>query len=82
MTVADSWKKGLADWGITPDRITQLKNSVEYTIFTPGSEAGVPVNILSSLASPNLDFKVDGEAARDRISGSSLCSNRLDGLEG
>jgi hypothetical protein len=69
VTVADSWKKGLADWGISPDRIAQLKNSVEYTIFTPGSEAGVPVSILSSLASPNLDFNVDGEAARDRISG-------------
>ena len=36
VTVADSWKKGLADWGISPDRIAQLKNSVEYTIFTPG----------------------------------------------
>ncbi len=69
VTVADSWRKGLAEWGISPDRIAQLKASVEYTIFTPGSEAGVPVSILSSLASPNLDFKVDGEAARDRISG-------------
>ncbi len=69
VTVSDSWKKGLADWGINPDRIAQLKDSVEYTIFTPGSEAGVPVSILSSLASPNLDFAMDGEAARDRIGG-------------
>ena len=68
-TVADSWRKGLSDWGINPERITQLKNAVDYTIFTPGSEAGVPVSILSSLASPNLDFNVDGEAARDRIGG-------------
>ncbi len=68
-SVADSWRKGLADWGITPDRISKLKDSVEYTIFTPGSEAGVPVSILSSLTSPKLDFKVDGEAARDRIGG-------------
>jgi hypothetical protein len=67
--VAESWRKGLAEWGITPDRVARLKESVEYTIFTPGSEAGVPVSILSSLASPNLDFKVDGEAARDRIQG-------------
>ena len=29
----------------------------------------MPVSILSSLASPNLDFNIDGEAARDRISG-------------
>jgi Skp family chaperone for outer membrane proteins len=69
VSVADTWKKGLSDWGINPERIAQLKDSVEYTIFTPGSEAGVPVSIISSLASPHLDFNVDGEAARDRISG-------------
>ena len=69
VSVADTWRKGLADWGINPERIAQLKNSVEYTIFTPGSEAGVPVSILSSLASPNLNFKLDGEAAREKIGG-------------
>jgi len=69
VNVSESWKKGLSDWGIPPERISQLKNSVEYTIFTPGSEAGVPVSILSSLASPKLDFSIDGEAARDRING-------------
>ena len=68
-TVADSWRKGLSDWGIGSERIAQLKNAVDYTIFTPGSEAGVPVSILSSLASPNLDFNTDGEAARDLVSG-------------
>ena len=69
VSVAETWRKGLSDWGITPDRISQLKNSVEYTIFTPGSDSGIPISILSSLASPKLDFNVDGEAARDRISG-------------
>jgi hypothetical protein len=38
-TVADSWKKELGDWGISPDRIAQLQSAVEYTILTPGSEA-------------------------------------------
>ena len=69
VSVSDTWKKGLGDWGINPERIGQLKNSVEYTIFTPGSEAGIPVSIMSSLASPNLDFNIDGEVIRDRISG-------------
>ena len=69
VTVSDTWKNGLGEWGISPERIAHLKDSIEYTIFTPGSEAGVPVSILSSLASPNLDFSIDGEAARDRISG-------------
>ena len=67
--VSDTWRKGLSDWGISQERIAQVKNSVEYTIFTPGSEAGIPISIMSSLASPNLDFNIDGEAARDRING-------------
>ena len=67
--VSDTWRKGLSDWGISQERIAQVKNSVEYTIFTPGSEAGIPISIMSSLASPSLDFNIDGEAARDRING-------------
>ena len=69
INIASTWKKGLEDWGIGNDRIKQLKDSVEYTIFTPGSDAGIPISIISSLTSPKLDFKVDGEAARDRIRG-------------
>ena len=67
--VAETWRKGLADWGIAPERISKLRDSVDYTIFTPGSEAGVPVSILSSLASPGLDFDKDGESARELIGG-------------
>jgi hypothetical protein len=69
VSIADSWRKGLGDWGISTERIKALKDSVDYTIFTPGSEAGVPISIMSSLASPHLDFKIDGEAARDMIRG-------------
>ena len=35
--VADLWRNGLADWGITRERIQELDNSVEYAIYTPGS---------------------------------------------
>ena len=66
---ADQWRTGLADWGIDPARMRTLAETVEYTIFTPGSDAGVPVNILGSLAAPGLDFATEGEAIRERISG-------------
>lgn len=66
---ADQWRTGLADWGITPDRIRTLQETIEYTIFTPGSDAGVPINILGSLAAPKLDFAEHGELVRERISG-------------
>jgi hypothetical protein len=72
---ASMWKNGLADWGIAPERIRQLKAAAEFTIYTPGSDAGIPVNILGSLAAPKLDFDAEGEAIRERITGtvSALC---------
>ncbi|MGC8775432.1 MAG: helicase HerA domain-containing protein [Chlorobaculum sp.] len=66
---ASMWKNGLADWGIAPERIRELKDSAEFTIYTPGSDAGIPVNILGSLAAPRLDFDTEAEAIRERIAG-------------
>ena len=34
-------------------------------IYTPGSDAGLPVSILGSLAAPKLSFDSDAEAIRD-----------------
>ncbi len=66
---AEQWRSGLADWGIDGERMRLLQQSVAYTIFTPGSDAGVPINILGSLAAPRLDFATEGELIRERISG-------------
>ena len=66
---ADTWRAGLADWGIGPERIRSLQESADFTIYTPGSDAGVPVSILGSLAAPALDFESHVEALRERISG-------------
>ena len=49
---ADTWTKGLAGWGITPDRVAELRRDAEFTIYTPGSTAGVGLNIIGSLAAP------------------------------
>ena len=66
---ADLWRRGLTSWGITSERIRELKESVDYTIFTPGSDAGIGINILGSLAAPGIDFDTNAEAIRERISG-------------
>ncbi len=39
------------------------------TIYTPGSTAGVPLNIVGSLKSPSLSWDTDAEALRDEIEG-------------
>jgi hypothetical protein len=67
--VADLWRNGLNDWGITPDRIKSLGESADFTIFTPGSDAGIPISILSSLAAPDLDYEENTELIREQITG-------------
>jgi hypothetical protein len=66
---ASLWKGGLESWGLGGDDIQALKDSAGFTIFTPGSKAGVPLNILGSLAAPDVDWSEGAEAARDEIEG-------------
>lgn len=63
---AKDWKEGLASWELGPDRMNELKSVANFTIYTPGSTAGVPLNVLGSLAAPETD---DVEALRDEIEG-------------
>ncbi|MBW7881615.1 MAG: hypothetical protein H3C34_03070 [Caldilineaceae bacterium] len=77
---AETWSKGLADWGITGQRIRDLQATVDYTIFTPGSEMGVPINIMGSLAAPGLDWSREAEAIRERISGTVAALLGLAGI--
>jgi len=64
---ADVWKKGLADWGQQGDRIQRLRDAADIAIYTPGSNAGVPVSILASFAAPTADVLDDAELLRERI---------------
>lgn len=61
------WQKGLGDWGQSADRIKKLRETVDMAIYTPGSNAGLPVSILSSLNCPPAEVMDDAEALADRI---------------
>ncbi len=37
-SVANTWRKGLADWDQTPERIAKLRNAADVAIYTPGAE--------------------------------------------
>ncbi|HSO12320.1 MAG TPA: helicase HerA-like domain-containing protein, partial [Anaerolineales bacterium] len=37
MEASLTWRNGLAEWGITQERVLALKNSAQFAIFTPGS---------------------------------------------
>jgi hypothetical protein len=65
---ADSWREGLAGWGIGRERIARLVRSAELTIYTPGSDAGRQVSIVQSLQAPALRWDDHAELLREMIS--------------
>jgi hypothetical protein len=64
---AKAWTDGLAGWGIGADRIAALHDRVTFTIYTPGSNAGVGLNIVGSLQAPQ--GQNDREIVGDEIEG-------------
>lgn len=64
---ATSWRNGLAGWGIQPDRIQALAQSVNFAVYTPGSDAGIPVSILASLKAPGIPWEGNKEVLREKI---------------
>jgi hypothetical protein len=64
---AQTWRDGLARSGIGPERIARLRQTAGFTIYTPGSSAGVPLDLIGSLNAP--DSADDIEALRDEVEG-------------
>ncbi|MDA1236847.1 MAG: DUF87 domain-containing protein [Acidobacteria bacterium] len=64
---AKLWKDGLGSWGQTGERIRKIRDAAELVIYTPGSDAGVPVSMLKSFAAPSAELVEDREALRERI---------------
>ncbi|NWG16833.1 MAG: DUF87 domain-containing protein [Chloroflexi bacterium] len=67
--VAQRWRDGLTSWGIVPDRLRWLKGIARYSIYTPGSDAGLPISILASLAAPREGWAGNEEFNREKING-------------
>ncbi|MBY0507002.1 MAG: hypothetical protein K2X03_24005 [Bryobacteraceae bacterium] len=75
---ADLWKNGLAKWGQSGERIKKLLSTVDLAIYTPGSQAGLPLSIIKSFAPPDTD---DTEAVRDRVTTTATALLGLLGID-
>jgi hypothetical protein len=64
---AELWQKGLASWGEDGARIQRLRDAADFAIYTPGSNAGIPLSILKSFAAPPPAIRNDEELLRERI---------------
>ncbi|MCG3657761.1 ATP-binding protein [Aliarcobacter butzleri] len=58
---ANLWKNGLERDFQNASRIEKFKNSADFTVYTPGSDAGVQISILSSFKAPNKEVIEDND---------------------
>ena len=75
--IADRWKSGLADWGLQPDQLATLKSQLALNVYTPGSGAGQPIDVLGSFRRPAEG--ADEDARRTVV---AACVSGLLGLVG
>jgi hypothetical protein len=78
---ATTWREGLQAQGIGADRIRALRDSAAFTVYTPGSESGVPLNVVGSLEAPTLSWESEAETLRDEIEGTVTSLLGLVGIE-
>lgn len=62
---AAQWTEGLAAWGQDGSRIRALKEKADFAIYTPGSTAGLPVNLVDAFHAPA--DSPDEEALAERV---------------
>lgn len=79
--VAATWQRGLAEWGQTGARIQAYRDAAECLIFTPGSDAGLPVNILHSLHAPGQSWDTHAEELRQQIGSTAAAILGLVGID-
>ncbi|MDH5507646.1 MAG: DUF87 domain-containing protein, partial [Anaerolineae bacterium] len=78
---AKLWSNGLKDWKIGKERIQALKDSAHFAVYTPGSDAGIPVSILASLKAPEIPWEGNQELLREKISGTVTAVLGLVGMQ-
>ena len=78
---AELWRRGLAEWGQGPERIRRLREAAEFAIYTPGSEAGLPLSVVASFAAPPAAVRDDADLFRQRVATTATSLLGLVGIE-
>lgn len=79
--VASRWKSGLQKWGIVPERLAWYQKAAKFSVYTPGSDAGLPISILASLRAPTpQEWQAGQEGILERLSGLTTALLALAGI--
>ncbi|MFM7199662.1 MAG: helicase HerA-like domain-containing protein [Myxococcota bacterium] len=65
--LASRYQEGLKSWNLGSAQVARLRERMALTVYTPGSEAGVPVNLLGSFQRPPEELLHDDEARRELV---------------
>ena len=79
--MAKVWKEGLAAWDQPPERIAKYRDAVDISIYTPASNAGLPLTVLKSFNVPGEATLRNTEAMRERVSASAAGLLALLGID-
>lgn len=79
--IASRWQSGLQKWGIVPQRLAWFQRAAKFSIYTPGSDAGLPISIVASLRAPQqAEWQAGQEGIRERINGITTAILALAGI--
>ncbi len=71
----------MESYGLGKPDIEALRDSVDFAIYTPGSDAGLPVSIMASLSAPPIPWEGNKEILREKISSTVTAILGLVGLK-
>jgi hypothetical protein len=69
--VAGQWQAGLAAWQQDGSRIKKLKESAEFVVYTPASQAGTPLSVVQSFNCPEAEILEESDLLREQIAGTA-----------
>lgn len=78
---ATKWRTGLESWDQSASRISRYREAVDIAIYTPGSNAGIPMTVLKSFNAPPQAVIEDADLMRERVAGAASGLLTLMGIE-
>jgi hypothetical protein len=79
--LAAKWRSWLEGWQLGPADVRALRDSIAPRLLTPGTQAGEPLHVLSSLEQPSPLWRSDPEGAREALSAAISLLLRLVGRD-
>ena len=75
------WRDGLAQGQQDGERIRRLRAAADFAIYTPGSQAGLPLSVLKGFAAPGVGLIADRDGFAQRVQAATSGILSLLGIE-